>query len=108
MEPTDEDVAKAFVEAIENRDIEGVERVFVFGSAAREEATPASDIDLFCVLNDRVDRRKTTEQLRAIAFDLLMEYDTVIDVHTMKEMRFQDRRDHPFTRQVIDDGVAYA
>ena len=108
MEPAHEDVANAFVAAIDDRDVDGVERVFVFGSAAREAATLASDIDLFCVLNDRVDRRETTEQLRAIAFDLLVEYDTVIDVHTMAETRFQNRRDHPLIRQVIDDGVAYA
>ncbi len=46
--------------------------------------------------------------LPTIAFDLLVEYDTIIDVHTMSETRVENRGDHLFIRQVIDDGVASA
>lgn len=108
MTGTHDEVARANARAVEDHGITGVRRILLFGSGARGEAGPSADIDLFCVLDDEVDRRERTDQLRGIAFDLLLEYDTVIDVHTMAETRVRDREDHPFVRQVLTDGIAYA
>ncbi len=53
-------------------------RILLFGSAARDEAGPSSDLDLLIVMPDGVHRRKTAQELyrkirdAGVAFDILV------------------------------------
>lgn len=98
-----------FVERVREQEIEGVESIYLFGSVARGEARGRdSDADLFVVLSDDVDRATTQRILRDIAHDVLLDQDIVISVRTQSRSRFEARRDHPFNKRVLDEGIAYA
>jgi hypothetical protein len=38
----------------------------------------------------------------------MIDRDIAISVHTQKRNRFEERRDHPFNRTVLDEGIVYA
>lgn len=98
-----------FVGRVKKQGIEGVESIYLFGSVARGEARGRdSDADLFIVLSDDVDRPTTQRTLRDTAYEVLLDRDIVISVHTQSRSRFESRRDHPFNRTVLNEGVAYA
>jgi predicted nucleotidyltransferase len=53
-------------------------QVLVFGSYARGEATPGSDLDLLVVLPDVEDKRETTIAVRRHLADLQVPFDVVV------------------------------
>lgn len=56
-----------------------LDRVILFGSRARGDAEPDSDIDVMIVLKERVeDRGAEKERYMAVAADLSLKYATVI------------------------------
>ncbi len=104
-----EAAVEEFVERVREQGIEGVESIYLFGSVARGEARGRdSDADLFVVLSDDVDRADTQRTLRDLAYEVLLDHDIVISVHTQSRSRFEARRDHPFNRTVLNEGIAYA
>ncbi len=62
-------------------------RILLFGSAARGEAGPSSDLDLLIVMPDGVHRRKTAQELyrkirdAGVAFDILVATPTDLEKH---------------------------
>ena len=56
-----------------------LDRVILFGSRARGDAEPDSDIDVMIVLKQRVDDRgPERERYMAVAADLSLKYNTVL------------------------------
>lgn len=50
-------------------------RLFLFGSTVRGEAMELeSDVDFLAVISDSIDRRATADELRDIAYDLMLEF----------------------------------
>ncbi|MFC6903812.1 nucleotidyltransferase domain-containing protein [Halalkalicoccus tibetensis] len=104
-----EAAVEEFVERVHERETEGIESIYLFGSVARGEARGRdSDADLFVVLSDEVDRRETEDELRDLAYEVMIDHDVAISVHSQKRSRFEERCDHPFVRRVTDEGIAYA
>lgn len=68
------------IQSLVNKIVEEIHplRVIVFGSAARGEFTPDSDIDLMVIMPDGTHRRKTSQLLyrkirgRSVPFDILV------------------------------------
>ena len=76
----------------------------VFGSTARDERRPDSDIDIF-VLLPQVERH-IEEDLFNIAYDIELERDCLIDLIVFgKEEKDAILTKTPFYRQVIEEGV---
>jgi len=76
----------------------------VFGSTARAERRPDSDIDIF-VLLPQVERH-IEEDLFNIAYDIELEHDCLIDLIVFgKEEKDAILTKTPFYRQVIEEGV---
>jgi predicted nucleotidyltransferase len=103
--------AEAFVEAVRERAVPGVEELFLFGSTARGEAAGlSSDVDFLAVIADGSDRRAVEEALEAAAYDVMLEHGPVVEVHALTRSEFERRREHddPFVRRVLGEGRAYA
>ena len=76
----------------------------VFGSTARNERRPDSDIDIF-VLLPQVERH-IEEDLFNIAYDIELEHDCLIDLIVFgKEEKDAVLTRTPFYRHVIEEGV---
>jgi len=98
--------AEAFVRRINDGAVRGLESLVLFGSTARNEAAGfGSDVDFLAIISDDADRPTTEEHLREIAYDVMLEYGPVVEVHVLSRSTFEQRRDHPFVRRVVREGV---
>lgn len=101
-------VATAFVRHVENRDMQGLNSLILFGSTARGDASGLeSDVDFLAVVADDADKPVIEDQLRDIAYDVMLEYGPVVEVHVLTQSTFEQRRGHPFLNRALRDGEAY-
>jgi predicted nucleotidyltransferase len=83
-----------------------LERVILFGSRARGDAEPDSDIDVMIVLKQRVeDRGAERERYMNVAADLSLKYDAVI-MPFLTDMRTLAASDFSLFENVRREGVA--
>jgi predicted nucleotidyltransferase len=99
--------ASAFVDRVRDQFGEAIDACYVFGSVARGTETATSDVDVLVVIADETDFRTVDEQLLDIAFDVQLEHDVRIEVHSMPASEFEARRDRgePFVRTILEEGV---
>lgn len=78
------------------------ERIILFGSAARGEMGPHSDLDVLVVVRDGVHRGHTAEEI----YRRLWGFGLAKDIVVVTESDVQRYRDSPFTviRQALDEG----
>lgn len=102
--------AEAYARRVE-RDVPEVEDLLLFGSTPRGEASGlASDVDFLAVVPDDVDRNALENRLREAAYDVMLEFGPVVEVHVLARSvleRYRDQ-DHPFVRRVLREGESYA
>ena len=80
-------------------------RFIVFGSYARGDYTPESDIDIFITLRDTVDS-KTECAVWDMAFEIELGFDVILDVKVYSEDDLQNTllRVTPFVINVMKEG----
>ncbi len=80
-------------------------RLVLFGSQARGDAEPGSDIDVLVVLESPVDA--ATEAALTLDFraELSLRYNTVVSCIFMDEERYRDRNG-PLLRNIRREGIA--
>ena len=78
-------------------------RAVLFGSHARGEATPDSDVDVLVVLEGEVDAWTEGHPLSAIAVDLLFEYGEVASFVAIDRQIWD--RGWSFVQNVQEDGI---
>lgn len=103
--------AEAFARRVRARDVEGIQELLLFGSTARGEAEGlASDVDFLVVVSDDVDLATVREELRDVAYDVMLDYGPVVQTHVLSRSEFEtDRRTaHPFVENVLREGRSYA
>jgi predicted nucleotidyltransferase len=83
---------------------DAIEEIILFGSVARGDDRPESDIDIL-VITSREDFR-LREYLTGLAFDLLMQTGERLSVKVISRADVAAHRQYPFIRHVIRDGVA--
>ena len=104
------EAARAFVERARSRFDKHIEELYVFGSTVRGEARGlASDVDVLVVLDD-ADWETTADGMRDIAYDVMLEYGPVVDLHILSTSTFEryQREDSPFIQNVVTTGRSYA
>jgi|AntDeeMetagen134_2_1112570.scaffolds.fasta_scaffold05338_2 predicted nucleotidyltransferase len=83
---------------------DSIHELLLFGSAAKGDTRGIdSDVNVFVVL----DTTEHADELRDIAYDVQLEYGVVVSVHAKSKARFEERRDHPFVKNVLRDGRSY-
>ena len=81
-----------------------LEMVILYGSQARGEARPDSDIDILVVVRDELDYGDLIQQTSAIVSDLSLRYDVVISRAFVSKERFEQEQS-PFLMNVRREGV---
>ncbi|WP_342770823.1 MULTISPECIES: nucleotidyltransferase domain-containing protein [unclassified Methanoculleus] len=83
---------------------DAIEEIILFGSVARGDDRPDSDIDIL-VITSREDFH-LREYLTGLAFDLLMLTGERLSVKVISRADLASHRQYPFIRHVLHDGVA--
>lgn len=97
----------AFVERVRAHEVPGLERLYLFGSTARGEAAGRdSDVDVLAVVSDGADPGAVREELGDIAYDVMLSFGPVVEVHVVPAERFERRAEagFPFERRVTREG----
>ena len=81
-----------------------IEEIILFGSVARGDDRPDSDIDILVITSGEDFRIR--EFLTGIAFDLLMQTGERLSVKVLSRADVVAHRHYPFIRSVFRDGVA--
>lgn len=105
------EAAAAFVARGRSGFDEQIEALYVFGSTARGEASGIdSDVDVLVVLADDADRESTADALRDVAYDVMLEYGPVVELHVITAAEFREARSRgdPFLDTVVREGRSYA
>jgi predicted nucleotidyltransferase len=102
--------AEAFVERALSRFRDEIAELYVFGSTVRDETRGlASDVDVLAVL-DSSDYQETADQLRDLAYDVMLEHGPVVELHILPRSEFEQSRtqENPVIRNVVNEGQSYA
>jgi predicted nucleotidyltransferase len=103
--------AEAFVERARSQHSDKIAELYVFGSTVRGEASGrSSDVDILIVLPDNPDRDAIADSLRDIAYDVMLEYGPLVELHILDGPTFErhQQEGNPFVRNVLREGHSYA
>ena len=82
-------------------------QLIIFGSRARGEALPDSDLDVVALVDEKTD--SIQRKMGDIIYDVMLEHDfnPIISLKIFSESKFQDsfNRGFSFYRNVIREGV---
>ncbi len=79
--------------------------VYLYGSAARDQLTPDSDIDIAIVLNELKSRFEEYEFTSQLGSDVSLEYDTLVSFLFVSENDYKNGR-FAIHRTIKDEGIA--
>lgn len=103
--------AEAFVDRALSRLEDDIVKLYVFGSTVRGTTRGlASDVDVMPVLSDDADRETTADVLHELAYDVMLEYGPVVELHIRSDREFERarKRGNPFITRVVREGRSYA
>ena len=104
-----ETAAEAFASRANERFDDALTELYVFGSTARGETRGlASDVDVLVVLVDDTDHATVDDALHDLAYDVMLAYGPVVELHVLTESAFEGARDeNPFVRRAVSEGRSY-
>ncbi len=79
-------------------------RLILFGSHARGEATPDSDIDLLAVLKSPISQVQEISYMSNLRVKILLDYDELVSIIPMSEDRF-NAKDVALLRNIQREGI---
>jgi uncharacterized protein len=85
---------------------ERLDRVILFGSQARGEATEDSDIDVLIVLDDQVNVSVEIQQTSEFVAQLCLEHNVLISRFFMARSRFETENT-PLLRNIRREGILF-
>lgn len=102
--------AEAFAERARDRFGDTVTGLYVFGSTVRDEARGlSSGVDVLVVLADDADHAAVDDELHGLAYDVMLEYGPVVELHVLSESVFEGTKDeNPFVCRTVSEGRLYA
>lgn len=83
---------------------ERLSEVVLFGSYARQQATPDSDVDVLVVLEGMVDSGTEIERTSEFIAQLCLEHDLVISRFFLPKSRYQTENS-PLLRNIRKEGI---
>lgn len=84
----------------------GVISVVLFGSFAQEKESSDSDIDLFILCQDRVDKKRINNRFDLLNQELVITFGNIVAPYTLSlaEIRKKYERNDRLIRQILDTG----
>jgi uncharacterized protein len=89
---------------LQDHAVERFVRLVVFGSVARGDARPDSDIDMMLFVSHTLPSDK--EFISDLCSDILLEYGIVLSLFCRTEAEFAQRPFNPLFRSILREGVA--
>lgn len=101
-------IMNGYVEKIKKIYGSHLQRVILYGSYARGDATESSDIDIMILVDlEDLDIKKYSDELSEVTFDLNLDNDLMIMPIVKNETHFNYWMSaYPFYRNVQEEGVA--
>lgn len=84
---------------------ERLERIVLYGSHARGEATDESDVDVLVVLVGEVETGREIRRMDRIRTDLLLDHDAVVSILPIAASDYRSLR-YPLVRAAHAEGIA--
>ncbi len=100
-------IAQEFADLIMKKYPNKIKKVILFGSVARNEMTPESDIDLLVVCASG-DRFRVRRVIMDDVISFLLKYGIYISVKTLSEEESIELRDTGFLQEINKEGTALA
>lgn len=96
----------AYVDALQSRFQDQLVDVLLFGSRARGDSLPGSDIDVLVILDHP--GPQACGDTRGLGFDILLAYQIFLSIRVMTKQQFQELADMDslFYRNLIRDGIS--
>lgn len=105
LQPALLDVLFALRDYLQQHYKERLDRLVLFGSHARGEATTSSDIDVLIVLHDPVDASQELQQTSQFVAQLCLDHNVLISRLFLPKSRFESENS-PFLRNIRSEGIA--
>jgi predicted nucleotidyltransferase len=99
-----ETVIRQFVRQAQERYLPHIDRIILYGSVARGEANPDSDIDLLVLWNGN--EHEGWRAMTGLAFDVMVDSGEYLSVKVMNAKTFSEAS--PFGHNVISEGITVA
>ena len=101
-----QEALKQFVEKIKNKYGDKIEKIILFGSYARGEATKESDIDVLVLTHG--DRFEMQKNVSGIAVDILLKTGVYISAKSVstEEYEFMKKLKTGFYQNIVREGIA--
>ena len=93
------EIAKDFAKTIKS---DKIKLMMLFGSVARGDYRPDSDIDILVVSNHH---SEIWPQISTIIADTVLENGELLSVHVMPEKIFNETKDYSFLTNVLKEGI---
>ncbi len=87
LSPRERKAVQEFLAKVRQAYSEKIQRVALFGSKARGDATQYSDIDILLIVSD--DRWNFRQAFSVIISDIALKYDVLLDVRVISAARWQ-------------------
>ena len=81
-----------------------LEKIILYGSQARGDAAPDSDIDVLVILKNQFDSYQENKKNSKFIADVCLQYDTVISCFLMNQKTWENTN-NAFTRNVKKEGI---
>ena len=96
----------SYASTLKNRLGDQLIDILLFGSKARGDAHPTSDIDILVILGG--EKPEAFSEARGLGFDILLAYDLFLSIRVMSQQQWQTLADtgSMFYRNVGKDGIS--
>lgn len=93
-----------FAEKAREKFGDSLKKLILYGSVAKQQETEHSDIDIYAVVENKEQKRNLEE----MAFNFGIEKELAFSPNVKTEEKFEEKKNHPFTKTVMEEGVEYA